>query len=434
MSRIRWYHYFVVLAGFNVAIIAAVLWLHHQTLSQFRSLLRQVAILDARQRDLTSLARSVRELAGPLVRALEAGAVAESRRALDRARADLAALKDRRAMRGDDAVTLWSELAQLTAEADDVLSQPPAERAARLISFDQRQQRALRLIADMQEDVLAEEADLLQSYDDMLARQTRGETVLVAALLAALIGMLWYTRQLQRTDQTLREERQRAAQERRERLAAIGELCTGVAHGIRNPLASIHSSAELIVDLGRMDDDSRRRAQDILSECRRLSSRVTRLLNFARASERPRMRLDVGPVIRTAIAELQSEFDRRGVGVAVEGCDGALPVCADTDEMATLWIELLSNAMEHSPSGAAVCVVARREAERIVVDVHDAGPGIPPEHVGRIFELFYTTRPEGTGIGLAWARRVAESLGGRIELVTDGLTGTTFRVTLPVAT
>lgn len=433
MNRIRWYHYFVVLATFNVAIIATGLWLHHQTLSQFRSLLRRVAVLDARQRDLTSLARAVRELSGPLVAALEAADADNARRALDRARADLGAMKERRVMRGDESDKLWSELARLSSEADALLDQPPEARVARLIAFDERQRRALRLVADMQEDVLAEEAALLQSHDELLGRQTRWETVLAAALVAALIGMLWYTRKLQRTDQALREERQRAAQERRERLAAIGELCTGVAHGIRNPLASIHSSAELIVDLGRLDEDSLRRAQDILSECRRLSTRVTRLLNFARGSERPRTRIDVGAVIRTAVAELRPEMERRGVAVAVDGCEAGLPVMADADELATLWIELLSNAMEHSPAGATINVNARRIEGRIDIDIRDAGPGIPREHAARIFDLFYTTRPDGTGVGLAWARRVAESLGGEVDLVDDGSPGATFRVVMPVA-
>jgi len=447
MKRVRWYHYYILLAAFDLLIIAASLWLHRQTLASFEDLLNGAASLDASQRDLTALGLRLVALNAPGNDVFETRQVATERQRFRRLRDEVERMRHTSHIQPGKLRRFWEEIDRMCAVEERIFelievaqakaAQPAASsalvQAGNLMSImDRHQARAIRLLGSEQETTMNRAAETLWSHQQVLQRHQRLELVFVAAMFLALVGMFCFFWKLQRTDETLLAEQQRAETERRERLATVGELCSSVAHGIQNPLAAIRSSTELILDMGKIDSDSRRRAENVMTECVRLSTRVKRLLDFSRAEERLRQPVNILDSLEKAIEELRARFAEQGVALetTAEGPNAA--VLADPDELATVFIELLSNALDHSSRGDRVLARLHSNMQRAIVDICDCGPGVPSSAADKIFDLFFTTKAGGTGIGLASVRRIVRSMGGQVELASaPGHTGCIFRVTLP---
>lgn len=436
--RFRWHHACYLLAAIDAIVIVTGLWLHYRTLGSFQDLLDQTAVFDARERDLTALSEAVMQLSAPAMEVCASGDVARERQRWRRFQVDLGDIKSRSRLTQKGMKDFWVEVGRLCASQEAVftLSESPTENASKQLlsavaQLDRHRRRASRLLAAQQEALLSEAAEGHLDHGALLGSQWIAEIVLAIGLVGALAGMMWYTRRLQRADAALQTERLRVEEERRERLAVIGELCTGVAHGIQNPLAAIRSSSELMLDLGSMDSDTRARAEDVLTECRRLSHRVRRLLTFARAPEPHRGAVRVSAVLEDLEKELASRFVEKQITLDCRLDDAATEVDADPDELTSVFLELLANALDHTPSGGRVDVHAWATLEHANVVVRDSGPGVPHGTARHIFDLFFTTKDGGSGVGLAWARRIVTSMGGSLEFEPSIQTGATFRVVLP---
>lgn len=213
----------------------------------------------------------------------------------------------------------------------------------------------------------------------------------------------------------------------RERLAALGEMSAGIAHEVRNPLAAMDGFAALL---------ARKLAEpaelELLAGVRReieaLNGIVTTFSRFARSPKLHRRRIE----LRGLLEELLPYFEGRGVSVSLE-LDGVPPLTVDADEIRTVFANLLRNAVEAQPRGGSVQVRAVYDPVRRlhVVRVRDHGPGVPPEMAGRVFNPFVSTKPEGTGMGLALVHRIVTAHGGSVRLVQEEGPGTTFEVELP---
>lgn len=443
MIRIKWYYYYIALATFDVLVIIGSLVLHHRTLSRFGELLSQAAVLDARQRDLTALGLRLVDLNGPGNRVFETREVSAERLRFNRLRSDMEIQRRTGHIEASELSEFWLEVDRMCAAEKQIFelmdravsSADSTGQAASMVEagkamsiMDAHQARALKQLGRRQEAIMNQTASMLMNHQQILLWHGQSEIVFVGALILALIGILWFFVKLQKADASL-------AAERRERLAAIGELCSCVAHGIQNPLSAIRSSAELIADLGTVDADSRRRAESVLSTCSQLSQRVNRLLRFARAEERKLTQVDAVEAIRDAQLEMHGAFEAKSIGFEIVSDDGCL-VLADAAEFTTIVIELLSNALDHSPPGATVTASCRKVGRNIIIDIRDRGPGIPEQTAPHIFDLFFTTKEQGTGIGLASVKRTVESLMGRIQFLSppQGESGAIFRVTLPATT
>jgi len=438
VRRFRWHHACFLLATVDAVVIATGLWLHYRTLGSFQSLLDETAVFDARERDLTALGEAVMQLSAPAMDVCKSGDVAGERVRWRRFQVDLGDIKARSRLSHKRMTEFWNEVGRLRDAQEVVFAffENGDDRAisnlpGAVATVDRHRRRAARLLAGQQEALLSEAAERHLEHAGLLAAQWTAEIVLALGLVGALVGMIWYTRRLQQTDAALQTERLRVEEERRERLAVIGELCTGVAHGIQNPLAAIRSSSELMLDLGTMDADTRDRAEDVLTECTRLSHRVRRLLNFARAPEPHRGAVSVNGVVEEIAAELSSRFAEREITLDCRLGHDELVVDADRDELASVILELLANALDHTPPGGRVEVHAHDTSEHVVVVVRDSGPGVPQGTAKHIFDLFFTTKDGGSGVGLAWARRIVKSMGGSLEFEPAPESGATFRVTLP---
>jgi signal transduction histidine kinase len=218
---------------------------------------------------------------------------------------------------------------------------------------------------------------------------------------------------------------------RSERLAAVGQLAATMAHEIRNPLASISGSIELLRG-GTQDGDDRKLMDIVLREVGRLNGLIGDLLAFARPPQPTRARVDLAAPIRDALAVFANE---RGEQIKVEAAV-ASPVWAEADatQVQQLVWNLLKNASEAMASGGVVRVTLRAErsaAATAVLSVADQGKGIPADLRERIFEPFFTTKTHGTGLGLAMVQRIAQDHGGTVEVVSSGEGGATFEVRLP---
>jgi signal transduction histidine kinase len=437
MNRVKWYHYYIALATFDVLVILGSLWLHHRTLGRFSELLNRAAVLDSQQRELTSLGLRLVALNSPGNRVFETGQVDAERLRYRRLRGDMDIQRRSGHIEADDLSDFWKEVDRMCLTEESIFglmdlaltASDPADRAKSMVeagrlmsAMDEHQANALKHLGREQEDTMNQTASMLMRHQQILLRQTEYEWVFVGALSLILAGIFWFFVKLQRTDEFINAER-------RERLAVIGELCSSVAHGIQNPLSAIHSSAELILDFGMIDGDSRRRAGNVLAECDLLSRRVTRLLKFAGTEEPVRLPIDVAESISDACRELQPVFEKNAVRVESPVESGCV-IRAASDELATVLIELISNAIDHSPAGELITVSCRRDGRKIIIEVRDRGPGVLPQSALHIFDLFFTTKDHGTGIGLASVKRTVESLGGTIELVSPGSgeRGSIFRV------
>lgn len=262
------------------------------------------------------------------------------------------------------------------------------------------------------------------------------------AVLCFLIGHLFDARARARDDaRTIAEqldsiEAAQQAAARNEKLAAIGRLAAGIAHEVRNPLGVIRASASMIQEGFEPDDESYRACRFICEEIDRLNGLITSLLAFARPTEPNREALDVGQVVDRALELAAGDLERRAIAVERDEL-GSLPsIAADSDLLSQAVLDLLTNAAEAIEREGRIAVRLSADPHEVAIEVADDGPGIAPEHAGEVFEPFFTTKASGTGLGLAMTARIAESHGGRVELVSrrgagrEGR-GACFRLRLP---
>jgi len=239
------------------------------------------------------------------------------------------------------------------------------------------------------------------------------------------------------------ESKVRAMEEQMERdrhLAQVGKLAAAIVHEIRNPLAAISGSAQLLGSDEDAAEEDRRLTDIIVREADRLNGLVSNFLGLAR--NRP---LETGMVaVDECIGEtldLLEQQGREGAGLTVERDFGYRPqIRADRDRLRQVFWNLFNNAFEAMPEGGNLRVSCERAAARdemgrelLRIRVADTGDGIPVDDVERIFDPFYTRRSGGTGLGLAITRQIVRDHGGRISVVSAPGQGTTFEIVLPVA-
>jgi nitrogen-specific signal transduction histidine kinase len=232
-------------------------------------------------------------------------------------------------------------------------------------------------------------------------------------------------------------KRMEEALRRNDRLRAIGQLSAGVAHEIRNPLAGIATTAEVLAGKLGPGDDRTRYTRVILDEVTRLDGIVRNLLAFAkppRPTIAPCAVEDLLERIRGLVGE---QAQARGVELCASSDDPSMTCLADASQLTQVLLNLALNAVQVCGSGERVSVVARAEnagaRDWITIDVEDNGPGVPREVRATLFDPFVTTRAQGTGLGLAISRQIVEDHHGSLTC-TFLERGTRFTVRIPAHT
>lgn len=228
------------------------------------------------------------------------------------------------------------------------------------------------------------------------------------------------------------------AARRCERLAVVGELAAGMAHEIRNPLASIVASVDLLdLEAGRPVGHEGQVLLGVLKkEAKRINQLLTDFLKFARPRPLRLCRTDVNAILR-GVGELARTHPKNGGRVVVrEALDTSLPVIeADADLLEQALLNIAINALEAMPQGGELSLLTTAAApasdDGVEIAIVDTGTGISEQERQRIFEPFHTTKPDGTGLGLAITYRVVEQHGGSIAVDSRPGAGTTVRVRLP---
>jgi signal transduction histidine kinase len=224
---------------------------------------------------------------------------------------------------------------------------------------------------------------------------------------------------------------------RQERLAALGRVVAGVAHEVRNPLASIKLRLDLAAsspgagEAGRLPPAVAGAIAHASAEIARLDGLVADLLTVSGRALGPRAPLDLGQLARRRADALAPWAALRGVTMHVsEAPAGQAVATGDADRLARAVDNLLRNAVEASPGGDVVDVEVRADADRVQLCVVDRGAGFPQGKAGELFEPFFTTKADGTGLGLAISRAIAQAHGGEVAYARDGAV-TRFELTLP---
>lgn len=223
-----------------------------------------------------------------------------------------------------------------------------------------------------------------------------------------------------------------------EKLSSLGQMISGVAHELNNPLASVVGYAQLIRNTTHGDDKLRRRLETLERESHRCRNIVKNLLSFVRRRDPERVPLSLNQVVENVIGLLRYQLRVDGIRLEKQLSTELPAIEGDAHQLEQLLVNLLTNAAqairsEGKPGRVAVHTMMHGASVRM--EIEDSGPGIPAELREAVFDPFFTTKAigEGTGLGLSLAYDIVDSHGGSIDIVGDGPRGTTFRIDLPVA-
>lgn len=223
------------------------------------------------------------------------------------------------------------------------------------------------------------------------------------------------------------------AMRRSERLAALGQLTAGLAHELRNPMGTMKSSAELLAKrIPATDAIGQELSGFIQTEVDRANSLITRFLQFARPFHLERQTTEIAAVLDRAIAQVERHVPPFAIGFVKNYSPGLPPLSLDAELMEQVFVNLLTNAAQASPPQGVVTVKTRAAENVLEVAVIDRGKGIDAKHRESIFNPFFTTRPDGVGLGLAIVQKIVDEHGGRIVVESEPGQGAVFRVQLPV--
>lgn len=245
-------------------------------------------------------------------------------------------------------------------------------------------------------------------------------------------------RNFNRMVQQLRESREeiehlhRTQMSRAEHFATLGELAAGLAHEIRNPLAGIAGVIEIV---GR-DLPATSPAKAVVKDVRQEITQINRILSDLLETARPRapeMRSsDLNTTVEHAVMLARQQVLSKPIKIEFTPAGSLLDVEHDSDQIHQVLLNLLLNSVQAIDGSGLVRIAVFAQNSSAVVTVTDTGRGIPPEHLPNIFRPFYTTKGNGTGLGLSLARRIVEQHHGQIRVESSGGKGTTFSVVLPV--
>jgi signal transduction histidine kinase len=244
-------------------------------------------------------------------------------------------------------------------------------------------------------------------------------------------------RNFNRMVQQLRESREeiehlhRTQMSRAEHFATLGELATGLAHEIRNPLAGIAGVIEIV---GR-DLPATSPAKAVVKEVRQEVAQINRILTDLLETARPRtpqMRSsDLNTTVEHAVMLVRQQVMSKPIQIEFAPGRNLPEVEHDSDQIHQVLLNLLLNSVQAIEGPGSVRVAVAAHNSSAVVTVSDTGRGIPAEHLPNIFRPFYTTKGNGTGLGLSLARRIVEAHHGQIDVASSSGKGTTFSVALP---
>jgi signal transduction histidine kinase len=217
-------------------------------------------------------------------------------------------------------------------------------------------------------------------------------------------------------------------------MSALGELCANLAHGLRNPLAAIRSTAQL-AERRAQTEDQRQALRDLSAQADRMDQRITTLFAFSRPVDlqyRPSLFAEIAG---GAQAQALPLLKTRGVSVQVDDQTQGRHFEVDCDLLAQAVSELLTNAAHHSPGGALIrmcgqCITSNGR-DVLQITVEDSGTGMSEATLHKAFDLFFTSRPDGTGVGLTLVHRIVERHGGKIEIVSQRGAGTRLTLQIP---
>lgn len=217
-----------------------------------------------------------------------------------------------------------------------------------------------------------------------------------------------------------------------ERLAVVGEMASAVAHGLRNPLASIRSCAELTID-DDIPEPSRETLRDIIDQVDRLEGWIRSFLIRSRSNpENLPEQAQIDQVISRCIEGFKPQLNRRGISLAVTAGDGSPMVLGRSSELEQVLNSVISNGIEAMDDGGILGIAwSNRSVGTLEVRISDTGPGIPVEMIQKVFEPFQTGKDSGLGVGLALGRRIAERMGGSLDLANGALRGVVVTLRLP---
>ena len=220
-------------------------------------------------------------------------------------------------------------------------------------------------------------------------------------------------------------------QQRSERLVTVGHLAAGIAHEIRNPLASISGSIELLRQAPQASEDDRTLMKIVHREIDRLNVLIGDLLDYANPKPRQTVDFDLASVVEEVLQVARGEPAFSTIEVALDLAK-PLRIRADPAQLRQVVWNLVRNAADAANAGGKhVTVTARGDRDGITIAIADDGPGIPPEQLAKIFDPFFTTKAKGTGLGLATSHAIVLEHNGRIDAASTAGEGTKMVVRLP---
>jgi two-component system sensor histidine kinase HydH len=261
--------------------------------------------------------------------------------------------------------------------------------------------------------------------DLVIRRANTGVTVLLT-LTVALWGVTALLLYIMR-----REENFHNAIRHREELARLGEMAAVMAHEIRNPLAGIKGFAQLVETAANMEQ-TRTYAGKIVKQSLRMEALVNDLLAFARDEQGHRQSVELSDLLEECRLLIQGEAANQRVLIEVTQL-AKIRSTVVVDRIIQMLLNLMKNALQAMPDGGVLKIGLSQQSALAHISVSDTGVGIAPEHLPRIFEPFWTSKVNGTGLGLALCRKVAEEHGGSLKVESSVGKGSVFTVALPLS-
>lgn len=219
--------------------------------------------------------------------------------------------------------------------------------------------------------------------------------------------------------------------ERSHKMSLVGQIAAGMAHEIKNPLASIKGAVEILCEDGTSSKDKEEFKAIVLKEVKRINSSVTDFLEFARPGETVLAKLNLAEVVRSSLKQIQTQAAKREIAV-VSDIEDRVMVMADEEKIHQVLLNLLLNAVEASPDGSSITVSLQPSDTEGLISVKDSGPGISNENLSRVFEPFFTTKSSGTGLGLAIAKSIIDRHHGQVHLENVPGGGAVAEIRLPL--